>query len=93
MMAQVEELRSLRESTMTQVRGLDLEAKDSQANFFLFGPFANPHDTWEALVDQGILVRDTGVGSYLRTSIGTAEEMDEFMAALSTIAAKERMSS
>jgi histidinol-phosphate aminotransferase len=90
MKSQVESLRQKRDQATGRLRAMGLSVIDSQANFFLFGPFANPHDTWQALVDRGILVRDTGVGNYLRVCMGTDEEMDGFFSGLEEVVAEER---
>jgi histidinol-phosphate aminotransferase len=37
---------------------------------------------WQALLDRGVLIRETGPDGWLRVSIGTAEEMAAFRAAL-----------
>ncbi|MDR0487923.1 MAG: histidinol-phosphate transaminase [Propionibacteriaceae bacterium] len=90
MLAQVQYLKELREQTMVKLWGLDVTIIDSQANFFLFGPFPDPHATWQALVDRGVLVRETGVESYLRVCVGTGEEMSIFVNALSDVLTMER---
>jgi len=59
----------------------------SQANFVLFRPGARPgREVWEALLDKGVLVRDTsswpGLGGCLRVTVGTRAENDAFLAAL-----------
>ena len=48
----------------------------------LFGEFADRHAVWQALLDQGVLIRETGPPGWLRVSIGTAAEMAAFRAAL-----------
>jgi histidinol-phosphate aminotransferase len=37
---------------------------------------------WARLVERGVLIRETGPPGWLRVSIGTAEEMAAFRAAL-----------
>ena len=54
----------------------------SDANFVLFG--AEP-GTWQALLDQGVLVRDVGLDGWLRVTAGRPEENDAFLAALKEI--------
>src|SRR6478752_5041255 len=58
------------------------EVADSDANFALFGRFADRHAVWQGLVDRGVLIRETGPDGWLRVSIGTAEEMAAFKRAL-----------
>jgi histidinol-phosphate aminotransferase len=89
MLAQVDHLSLLREATIEQLRALGLTVIDSRANFFLFGPFADRHATWQALVDRGVLVRETGPESYLRVSVGTDQEMETFIYALAAVLAPD----
>ncbi|MCL2784056.1 MAG: histidinol-phosphate transaminase [Propionibacteriaceae bacterium] len=90
LLSQVSHLCVLRDEAITRVRAMGLDAPDSQANFFLFGPWKNRHDTWRALVDHGVLVRETGPVEYLRASIGTDEQMELFYRGLTQVLAQER---
>ena len=54
----------------------------SDANFILFGMFEDRDAVWRALLDQGVLIRQTGPEGWLRVSIGTPDENDRFRAAL-----------
>ena len=90
MMAQVGHLKYLRDQAITRLRTMGLEVVDSQSNFFLFGPFIDPHATWQSLVDRGVLVRETGLRGYLRACVGTDEEMGIFYAALDEVVTMER---
>ena len=58
---------------------------DSDANFVLFGRFADRHAVWQGLLDRGVLVRETGPDGWLRVSIGTAAEMAAFRDALTSV--------
>lgn len=62
-------------------QGYDVVA--SQANFCLFGTFADRHAAWQGLLDRGVLVRETGPSGYLRVSAGTSAQMAAFRDALS----------
>lgn len=53
----------------------------SDANFVLFGDFADAPATWQRYLDAGVLIRDVGIPGYLRTTIGLAAENDAFLAA------------
>jgi histidinol-phosphate aminotransferase len=53
----------------------------SDANFVLFGEFADARATWQRYLDQGVLIRDVGIPAYLRTTIGLADENDALLAA------------
>lgn len=82
LLAQVDALRSERDSLVGWLRGLGLQAADSDANFVLFGTFADRHAVWQGLLDRGVLIRETGPEGWLRVSAGTPEEMAAFRAAL-----------
>ena len=47
----------------------------SDANFVLFGGLADEHATWQALLDQGILVRDVGHGPLSSCHKGGPEQL------------------
>lgn len=59
---------------------------ESDANFLLFGPFADASAAWQAYLDAGVLVRDMGIPGYLRTTIGTPADNDVFLAASAELA-------
>ena len=82
LLGRVDELRVERDATVDWLRARGLEVADSDANFVLFGTFADRHAVWQGLVDRGVLVRETGPDGWLRVSIGTAAEMDAFKDAL-----------
>lgn len=90
MLAQVDHLRGLRDQAVAHLRNLGLTVVDSEANFFLFGPFDNRHETWQALAERGVLVRETGPEPYLRACVGTDEQMDVFYAAVAQVWDMER---
>jgi histidinol-phosphate aminotransferase len=81
----VEALRAERDESVAWLRGLGLDVVDSDANFVLFGVFADATAVWQALLDRGVLVRDVGLPGRLRVSIGLPEEMAAFRAALSDV--------
>ena len=85
MLAQVDQLRRVRDGLLVRLPRLGVEVIDSDANFCLFGPFADRHDVWRRLLDRGVLVRETGPAGYLRVSAGTPEETETFYAALAAV--------
>jgi histidinol-phosphate aminotransferase len=87
LLANVDALRSERDRTADRLRALGLTVADSDANFVLFGTFEDRHATWQALVDRGVLIRETGPLGWLRVSIGTPSEMDAFFTALQEVVA------
>jgi histidinol-phosphate aminotransferase len=82
LLARVDDLRVERDATVAWLRSLDLEVAESDANFCLFGTFGDRHAVWQALLDRGVLIRETGPDGWLRVSIGTESEMAAFRAAL-----------
>ena len=60
----------------------------SDANFVLFGEFADAPATWQRYLDAGILIRDVGIPGYLRATTGLAEENDALLKASAEIGAQ-----
>jgi histidinol-phosphate aminotransferase len=85
LLARVDALRAERDATVSWLRGLGLRAADSDANFVLFGAFADRHAVWQGLLDRGVLIRETGPNGWLRVSIGSAEEMWAFRHAVQNL--------
>ncbi|NNG19045.1 histidinol-phosphate transaminase [Naumannella sp. ID2617S] len=83
MMGHVDELRAGRDELVDWLRGQGLEVVPSDANFVLFGRFADRHEVWQALLDDGVLIRETGPEGMLRVSIGTPDELQAFKDSLS----------
>jgi len=81
-MATVAALRAERDGIVAWLRGRGWRVADSDANFVLFGPFADRHAVWQGLLDRGVLIRETGPDGWLRVSIGTPDEMAAFRSAL-----------
>ena len=82
LLGRVEELRAERDRTVAWLRDQGLEVADSDANFVLFGRFADRQAVWQQLLDAGVLIRVTGPEGWLRVSVGTPEEMQAFRSAL-----------
>ena len=80
-LASVHKLADERDRVMESLRGLGFEVVPSDANFVLFGHFANAAATWQSYLDHGVLIRDVGIPAHLRVSIGTPAENDAFLAA------------
>ena len=78
-----------RERVTTALSGMGFRVIPSDANFVLFGEFADAPATWQRYLDAGILIRDVGVPGYLRATTGLAEENDAFLRASARIAATE----
>jgi histidinol-phosphate aminotransferase len=89
-MATVAALRAERDAVVAWLRGRGLRVADSDANFVLFGEFADRHAVWQALLDEGVLVRETGPAGWLRVSVGTPAEMAAFRGALEVAVPREK---
>jgi histidinol-phosphate aminotransferase len=90
LLGRVAELRDERDRTVDWLRAQGLQVAESDANFVLFGRFADAHAAWQALLDRDVLVRDVGLTGWLRVTAGTAEEMDGFLTALGEVAQAHR---
>jgi histidinol-phosphate aminotransferase len=82
LLATVEAIKAQRDRIVTTLRGLGLTVAESDANFVLFGRFADQAATWRALLDRGLLVRDVGLPGWLRVTAGTPEETSAFLSAM-----------
>jgi histidinol-phosphate aminotransferase len=78
-------LRQERDSLVSALQARGLQVAPSDANFALFGVFADRHTVWQQLVDRGVLIRETGPEGWLRVSVGTPEENARFVTALDEI--------
>ena len=85
----VAELIAERERVSAALTDLGYRVIPSDANFVLFGEFADAAMAWQHYLDNGILIRDVGIPGYLRTTIGLADENDAFLAASARLAATE----
>jgi histidinol-phosphate aminotransferase len=81
----VDRLRAERDACVAWLREQGHEVATSDANFVLFGRFADRHAVWQGLLDRGVLIRETGPDGWLRVSIGTPEEMAAFRQALTAV--------
>jgi histidinol-phosphate aminotransferase len=80
-LASVDRLAVERDRVMESLRDLGFTVVPSDANFVLFGQFADAPTTWRSYLDQGVLIRDVGIPGHLRVTIGTPAENDAFLAA------------
>jgi histidinol-phosphate aminotransferase len=81
-LATVQRLCSSRDQLVAWLREHDLSVADSDANFVLFGEFADRRAVWQGLLDRGVLVREVGPPRWLRVTVGTDEELGAFKTAL-----------
>jgi histidinol-phosphate aminotransferase len=84
---------SERERVSAAMRSLPIEVTPSGANFVLFRPLTRPgRAVWQGLLDRDVLVRDCSgwprLTDCLRVTIGTPDENDAFLNALSAVVSK-----
>jgi histidinol-phosphate aminotransferase len=59
-----------------QLAAMGFRVIPSDANFVLFGEFADAPTAWQHYLDAGVLIRDVGIPGYLRATTGLADEND-----------------
>jgi histidinol-phosphate aminotransferase len=79
-----------RQRIFVALGALPVTAWPSQSNFILFRPETRKgNEVWQGLLDRGVLVRDTsawpGLTGCLRVTVGTPEENDAFLTALTEV--------
>ncbi|NMH92801.1 histidinol-phosphate transaminase [Pseudonocardia bannensis] len=72
-------LRAERDRVVSELAAAGYDVVPSDANFVLFGRFADAPRAWRAFLDRGVLIRDVGIPERLRVTIGTPEENDAFL--------------
>jgi histidinol-phosphate aminotransferase len=86
LLATVELVKEQRDRMVREITGFGLTVVPTDANFMLFGPFADPPAVWRQLLDRGVLVRDVsgsaGLAGWLRVNAGTEPETTAFLDAL-----------
>lgn len=82
LLGEVEEIKAQRDRIVAEVAALGLRPVASDANFVLVGGFTDAAATWQALLDQGVLIRDVGLPGHLRVTAGTPAETTAFLDAL-----------
>jgi histidinol-phosphate aminotransferase len=90
LLARVADLREERDATAVWLAEQGLEVAESDANFVLFGRYADRHAVWQGLLDRGVLIRETGPDGWLRVSVGTPVEMAAFRDALTALGSPAR---
>ncbi len=87
-LASVEVLIAERIRVSESLTALGFHVIASDANFIMFGEFADAPATWQRYLDAGILIRDVGIPGYLRATIGLAAENDALLEASARIGAQ-----
>jgi histidinol-phosphate aminotransferase len=81
-----------RERVTESLTRMGFRVIDSDANFVLFGEFADAPATWQRYLEDGVLIRDVGIPGYLRATTGLAEENDALLDVSARLAATEVVS-
>lgn len=77
---------SAREELAASLQAMGLRTLPSAANFILFTGFAvSSAQLWSQLLEKGVLIRDVGLSSYLRVTVGNDAENKAFIKALSEL--------
>ncbi|MDO4916849.1 MAG: histidinol-phosphate transaminase [Rothia sp. (in: high G+C Gram-positive bacteria)] len=84
----VQDIRGQRDRIVSALKRLGLEPASSDSNFVFFGGLKDAHEAWQALLDDGVLVRDNGIAGHLRVTAGTEEETTAFLESLERYLAK-----
>jgi len=85
MLAMVDDIRGQRDRLVTELGLLGYAPHRSWSNFVLFGGVDDPHAVFEALLAEGILIRDVGIPGHLRVTAGTEAETTLFLDALARL--------
>ena len=85
MLRMVDEIVAQRDRISATVEALGYTPHESWSNFVLFGGVDDPAQTWRALYDAGVLIRDVGIPHHLRVTAGTEDETTAFLDALASV--------
>lgn len=88
-LASVAALAAERDRVSAALKQMGFRVIPSDANFVLFGLFADSAAAWERYLADGVLIRDVGIPGYLRVTIGLPDENDAFLAASRKLADTE----
>ncbi|OIQ72441.1 histidinol-phosphate aminotransferase [mine drainage metagenome] len=90
LLATVDAIKAQRDRIESELTSMDFSPVPSDANFVLFGPFADPKAVWQGLLERGVLIRDVGLPGLLRVTAGTVAETTAFLEALIEISKETR---
>ncbi|CAB4714417.1 unannotated protein [freshwater metagenome] len=86
LLGNVTKLINARTALVTELGALGLTCLPSAANFILFSGFDRPAPRlWSQLLERGVLIRDVGLSSHLRVTVGNEAENKAFIAALTQL--------
>ncbi|KAA0101295.1 histidinol-phosphate transaminase [Mycolicibacterium sp. P1-18] len=82
-----------RDRVSEALTGMGFRVIPSDANFILFGEFADAPRAWQRYLEAGVLIRDVGIPGYLRATTGLVEENDVLLDTSADLADSELTSS
>jgi len=80
LLANVAAIKAERDRIVAALPAHGLTAVPSDANFVLFGRFADAPSSWQAYLDRGVLVRDPAIPGWPRVTAGVHWEADGILA-------------
>ena len=86
MLGTVEVIKHQRDRIVDRLSELGARPVASDSNFVLFGGLRDEKATWNALLDEGVLVRDMGIAHHLRVTAGDPHETTAFLEAMTRLA-------
>jgi histidinol-phosphate aminotransferase len=86
MLGTVEVIKHQRDRIVERLAELGARPVASDSNFVLFGGLRDERATWQALLDEGVLVRDMGIAHHLRVTAGDPDETSAFLEAMNRLA-------
>ena len=89
MLGSVARLIAERERVSEALTGMGFRVIPSDANFILFGDFADAPRAWERYLEAGVLIRDVGIPGFLRATTGLADENDALLDTSRSLAESE----
>jgi len=78
-----------RERVSEALTGMGFRVIPSDANFILFGDFADAPRAWERYLEAGVLIRDVGIPGFLRATTGLVDENDALLDTSRSLAESE----
>jgi histidinol-phosphate aminotransferase len=78
-----------RDRVSEALAGMGFRVIPSDANFILFGDFADAPRAWQRYLDAGVLIRDVGIPGFLRATTGLTDENDVLLDASAAVAESE----
>jgi histidinol-phosphate aminotransferase len=88
MLSMVDDIKGQRDRISAGLAELGYHPYRTHSNFVLFGGVDDPHALFEALLGDGVLIRDIGLPGQMRVSAGTEAETTAFLDAMAAVSSK-----